>query len=239
MLEGLHLLQAWLASGRYLSSVLVSESGLQHLEIFDWLNQVQSTDIYELSDRLFAQIAESETPAGILAWVPYPQEVDTPCFDQDTVLLDGVQDPGNLGTLLRTTAAAGIRQILLSENCSACWSGKALRAGQGAQFILRIHEHADLIAFLKEFRGQSIATSLTDAKNLYARAVLQLDKPLAWVFGSEGMGVSQVVQDSVQSKIKIPMLGQIDSLNVAAAAAICLFEMVRQRECKASKFSEG
>ena len=137
-----------------------------------------------------------------------------------------MQDPGNLGTVLRTAAAAGIGQALLSPGCAAAWSPKVLRAGQGAHFALAIHEEADLAAFMADYRGMTAATCLDGATSLYEA---RWTGPLAWIFGAEGQGVRPELVAAAQLRIKIPMPGAVESLNVGAAAAVCLFEAVRRR----------
>ena len=135
-------------------------------------------------------------------------------------------DPSDRGTLLRTAAAAGIGQALLSPGCAAAWSPKVLRAGQGAHFALAIHEECDLLGFMAGFEGTTAVTCLEGATSLYAA---KLDGPIAWVFGAEGQGVRTELIEAAGLRVKIPMPGAVESLNVAAAAAVCLFEMVRRR----------
>lgn len=236
LLEGFHLLESWQAAGLPLqqATLIVAESlGLnaETASVPGLRCDISGAEWVELPDRLVASLAEAETPQGILAWVPLAAvQAAALCHDQDTVLLDGVQDPGNLGTLLRTAAAADVRQIVLSATCTSPWSGKALRAGQGAQCVLNIHEAVDLPVFLSAYQGQSCATTLSPmSQSLYAASAVHATGPLAWVFGSEGQGVSAPVLAAVQQHITIPMPGAVESLNVAAAAAICLFETLRRR----------
>ena len=146
--------------------------------------------------------------------------------EKDAILLDGVQDPGNVGAILRTAAAAGVGQALLSPGCAAAWSPKVLRAGQGAHFALAIHEDADLGAFMADYRGTTAVTCLDDATPLYDAC---WDGPLAWVFGAEGQGVRGELLAAARLRIRIPMPGAVESLNVAAAAAVCLFEALRRK----------
>jgi TrmH family RNA methyltransferase len=141
------------------------------------------------------------------------------------LLLEDIQDPGNLGSMLRTAAAAGADTVYLSKGCTDAWSPKALRGGMGAQFQLALHEHADLITAARDFPGKVIATSLAAGDSLYA---LDLRGPSAFVFGNEGAGLSAELLAAASHRIRIPMPGQMESLNAAAAAAICLFERVRQ-----------
>lgn len=223
LLDGLNLIRAYEAVQGPVDTLVVSEAGLQDAEISAFL---AGRDAVLLAPGLFRELSAVESPSGILALgaIPLPGPAADPAAD--CVLLDGVQDPGNLGTLLRTAAAAGIGQVLLSRECVAAWSPKVLRAGQGAHFVLAIHEGVDLAAFLKGFRGTSAVTTLEAAQSLYA---VPLMSPLAWVFGSEGRGVSAPVAAAAALRIRIPMPGPIESLNVAAAAAICLFESLRRR----------
>ncbi|MCL2829361.1 MAG: RNA methyltransferase [Betaproteobacteria bacterium] len=225
LLDGLHLLEAATAAGVVLETIVVEAAA--HNKHTAWLAAHGDTETILLPDRLFAELADTETPSGLLGFARIPAPKNEAPPDADCVLLDGVQDPGNLGTLLRTAAAAGIEEILLSPACADPWSPKALRAGQGAQFLLNIHLHCDLAAFLRSYHGQSIAT-LPDAPQSLFNA--PLSTPAAWIFGAEGQGVGPELIALATQKLSIPMPGKIESLNVAAAAALCLFEKVRRKE---------
>ncbi|MDR3056002.1 MAG: RNA methyltransferase [Zoogloeaceae bacterium] len=231
LLEGVHLVESWHTAYGMPICLLASERGQARAEIADWLaaGARQGVECAVLTDALFAELADTETPSGLLAVVNLPDAREPPAPDADSLLLDGVQDPGNLGSLLRTAAATGFAQVLLSADCASPWSPKTLRAGQGAQFQLRLYENADLPAFLGAFQGTSLATALDGAKSLYAAELGQA--PLAWVFGAEGQGVSPDVLVAAQKRIRIPMPGAktVESLNVGHAAAVCLFESLRRR----------
>ncbi|MCL2075552.1 MAG: RNA methyltransferase [Betaproteobacteria bacterium] len=235
LLEGMHLVAAWQASCGMPIGVWVSEGGLKRPEIADWLAANHhalisaETEIFCSPDTLFCKLADTETPTGILARVNLPNPPDSPLPDTDTVLLDGIQDPGNLGCLLRAAAAAGFSQTLLSTGSASAWSPKVLRAGQGAHFQLKIYEAADLADFLRRFKGESLAATLADATPLYT-AYWPFDAPLAWVFGAEGQGISAAVLQEARQRICIAMPGGMESLNVSAAAAVCLFESLRRRQ---------
>jgi len=228
-LDGMHLIEAYLEHVGLPGEVVVSESGARRHEIADYLESGKAGDtITVLADALFDELALVETPSGIMAIVVPPRCAHTPDLAIDSVLLDGIQDAGNLGSILRSTAAAGIRQILLSADCAQPWSPKTLRAAMGAHFQLDIHEGCELAAFLASFRGQAVLTALDAPASLYS---LNLEGAVAWVFGNEGQGVRPGVAQAAPLQIHIPMPGATESLNVAAAAAVCLFETVRQREC--------
>ncbi len=233
LLEGPHLLTAWLTAQRSFdseeSALVVAESAWDKTEVRLLMGFVEPA--FVMPDSLFALLADAKTPQGVLAFVPNPENQALLDFDRDTVLLDGVQDPGNLGTLLRTAAAAGFTQALLSTDCASPWSAKVLRSGQGAHFVMDIYEQQDLPAFAQAFKGISIATALQASADLYQTGAFDVTKSIAWVFGSEGAGVSEALLSAVNTTVKIPMSQQVDSLNVSAAAAICLFETQRQRKC--------
>ncbi len=141
-----------------------------------------------------------------------------------TVVLDRVQDAGNVGSILRTAAAMGVRQVLALKGTAALWSAKVLRAGMGAHFGLHLVEQAlpdDLVAL----QLACVATSLQTPHTLTS---LTLPTPCAWVFGHEGQGVAPEVLARCEWQVRIPQPGGEESLNVAAAAAICLYESMRQ-----------
>lgn len=227
VLDGMHLVESYHQCFGQPEEIVVSESGRMSDEIARYLSgNISGTALSVLDDALFNELASVETPSGIIAIVQQPHAPNSVDQQADTVLLDGVQDPGNLGSILRSAAAAGIRQVLLSTDCAHAWSPKVLRAAMGAHFQLDIHERCDLPAFLLSYRGQSISTELNATSSVYA---MDLRNPVAWAFGSEGQGVRPEVAAAVGHRVCIPMPGKTESLNVAAAAAICLFETVRQR----------
>ena len=223
LLDGLHLLESYETAFGPVETLVLAESALASDEIAAYL---EGRDPVVISDALMREIGLVDTPSGVLAVAKMPKQNVAVDMKIDAILLDGVQDPGNVGTLLRTAAAAGVRQALLAPGCAAAWSPKVLRAGQGAHFAIAIHEEADLLAFMANYGGTSAVTCLDGATSLYDA---RWDGPMAWVFGAEGLGVRAELIAAAQLKIKIPMPGAVESLNVAAAAAICLFEALRRR----------
>jgi TrmH family RNA methyltransferase len=141
-------------------------------------------------------------------------------------LLEDIQDPGNLGSILRSAAAAGCDAVFLSQGCADVWSAKVLRAGMGGHFLLSLQEVADLPAVAAQFKGKLLATSLSAYTSLYN---CDLQGSLAFAVGNEGAGLSARLMQFATQQIKIPMPGKVESLNVAAATAVCLFEAARQR----------
>lgn len=223
LLDGVHLVAACEQRFGPVETLVVAASALEGGEIARF---VAGREITVIADALLRDLGLVETPSGLVgvAAIPAPAAVDA---GKDAILLDGVQDPGNVGTLLRTAAAAGIGQALLGPGCASAWSPKVLRAGQGAHFAMDVVEDADLAGFMAGYRGTTVATTLgADARSLYAA---DLDGPLAWIFGSEGQGVRPELLAAARLRVHIPMPGAVESLNVAASAAVCLFEMVRRR----------
>ena len=233
VLDGAHLVESALAAGVALRALVVSETGLLREE-HRRLLAAASAEVprYRLGDALFAHVSPVDSPSGLLATIAMPASAPGDLGEASLIVLDGVQDPGNLGSLLRTAAAAGIRHALLGEGCAQAWSPRALRAGMGAQFVVRIEEGCDLLARIEPYRGRCLATALReDARPLYE---LDLNGPVAWLFGAEGQGLSPALLARADRCVIIPMAAGIESLNVAAAAAVCLFEQARQLRTMAS-----
>lgn len=228
VLDGPHLLAAALEHNWPLQAVVVSESGADEHEIAALLARCESAvDCFRLSDRLFAQVSPVDTPAGVLSLIAMPAPPAAPALSADLLVLDGIQDPGNLGSILRTAAAAGIEEVLLGPGCAGAWSPRVLRAGMGAHFLLKLHEQTDLLAALEAYPGMVLGTALSAAAdNLYA---LDLRGPCAWLFGAEGQGLSPALRARAAREVMIPLATGTESLNVGAAVAVCLFEQLRQR----------
>ena len=141
-------------------------------------------------------------------------------------MLEDIQDPGNLGSILRSAAAAGCDTVFLSQGCADVWSSKVLRAAMGGHFFLSIYESVDLIAVAEAFQGTIFAGVLNTKNSVYE---CDLRGQLAIAVGNEGAGLSASLLATTDKHFSIPMTGQIESLNVAVATAVCLFEAVRQR----------
>lgn len=227
VLDGVHLVQAALAQGIRLEQVCVSERGLQAAEIAALVAQLEQVmSCICLPDALFDHISPTDSPAGILAVIEMPAALAPTTPHSSCVVLEAVQDSGNLGTILRTAAAAGITDVLLTEGCAQVWSPRVLRAAMGAHFSLKLYEKVAPADVLANYPGQILATGVKHAKSLYQ---LDLSQPVAWLFGSEGAGLSAATAALAQQVVMIPMAASTESLNVAAAAAVCLFEERRQK----------
>lgn len=224
IIEGPHLVAAYLDQGGRPRALLLSEDGSQRNEIA-LLARRAAIEPVLLSNSLFRSIADTEAPTGIAAEIDLRDSglrlQDSSCC----VLLDGIQDSGNVGTILRSAAAFGVRDVVLAKGCADPWSPKALRAGMGGHFALRLLEADDLLAAIGHFGGKVVCTVARGGIPVHD---LDLSGRLAWIFGSEGQGVSEALAERATYRATIPMATGAESLNVAAAAAICLYETRRQ-----------
>jgi len=225
LIDGLHLIDSYRQRIGPPQQLVVSSSGRQRPEVAALLGSLGEVPLLELSDPLFRRLSTVQTPTGILALIPIPANRPIPSNPEACVLLEDVQDPGNLGSILRSTAAAGIRQVYLSPQCADLWSPRVLRAGMGAHFHLECFAGVDLSGFAATFPGRLIATHLGARQSVFE---VDLTGHIGLIFGNEGAGLSRGLLDRVASVVAIPMPGQTESLNIAAAAAVCLFERVRQ-----------
>ena len=221
LLDGEHLLGAALDAGYMPRQLIFSDRCPEH-QREAWGVRLPGVPAVMLGASLFAALSPVESPTGLIACIDIPRVA--PVAAQNMVLLEEIQDPGNLGAILRVAAAAGVGVVHLSKGCAEAWSPKALRGSQGAQFLLAIQEGSDLPTIAREFGGPVYAGMLGATQSLFA---LDLTRPVGFAFGNEGAGLSPALQAACQP-FAIPMPGRVESLNVATAAAICLFERVRQ-----------
>jgi TrmH family RNA methyltransferase len=224
LLDGPHLLKCFMDGGGTPRLLAVAETGAGKPEIAA-LIQRAGCEVLLLADALLRPLSGVQTPAGVVALIDLPRP-SGPIGKGSAVFLDAVQDPGNVGAILRTALAAGIRDVVLGAGCAGAWTPRVLRAAQGAHFALSIREQADLAVLLAGFAGRSAVTVAHGGTTLYDA---DLTGPVAWVFGNEGAGVSPSIIATADLALRIPLAEASESLNVAAAAAICLFEEVRQK----------
>ena len=226
LLDGVHLLAAYLASGKQPLHLIVTDAASSDAEISALIHQLPDVPVTQLDDALFAGLSELKTLSGVLVLIATPQFDTLPQNSRFALLLENIQDPGNLGSMLRSAAAAGCDSVYMSKGCADAWSPKVLRAAMGGHFVLKIYEHADLLNVADLFNGTIFAASLQAASNLYDN---RLSGNIAFAIGNEGAGLSSGLLGKA-IPVTIPMPGKVESLNAAAAAAICLFEAVRQRK---------
>jgi len=214
LIEGPHLLAALLEQGMKPIAVFVTEEGLQNEEV----KKLAGSSPVLVSKGVFKSIVDAENPPGIAAEIAIPKRNQS---SNAQVFLERVQDPSNVGAIIRSAAAFGVGRIVLDPGCADAWSPKALRAGMGGHFSLRIDETQAFEDELKAFEGTLVCTAPRGGVSLKK---LSSEKPLGWIFGAEGQGVSPQAAHHAKVRVTIPMSGATESLNVAVAAAICFYE---------------
>ncbi|MBI9048166.1 MAG: RNA methyltransferase [Anaerolineaceae bacterium] len=198
-----------------------SQAVLQHLSQC-------AAEMEEVPKDLLQYMADTQNPQGIIAVfeqkpLPIP---DSPTF---VLILDALRDPGNLGTILRSAAAAGVDLVLLSDDCADPYSPKVLRSGMGAQFRLPLSTHPipDILSFCQK---HTLALFIADSNTGNSCWQEKYDRPLALVIGNEANGPSPTFHTAYAKSINIPMPGNFESLNAAVASGILMFEIVKQRQ---------
>jgi len=224
LIEGFHLVEEVLRSGWEVEAVLV--------EIGKPVPPVPGrVEVIQVSPAVMRRLSETETPQGIVAVIKQKRWNWEAVLHRERLLLlvmDGVQDPGNLGTMIRIADAAGCDAVLLGEGTVDRFNGKTVRAAMGSLFHLPVAdlELSVLWPQLRRAEVQLIGTSLNRASITYVNH--HYPQKLAVVVGNEGKGLSEQVLKAMDTTVHIPIIGQAESLNVASAAGIILYEVARQ-----------
>jgi len=235
LLEGIHLVQTWVGDPA-LKILFTSEVGLKNIEIsqavYEHLEICPDTKVFQLDSALWdllSDLVNAPHLAGLLdlpkSCVTPPQSIAT--LAGDVLILDRIQDAGNVGSILRTAAAAGFNQVIALTGCAHLWSNKVLRAGMGAHQLLDLYEGWSNQQVLSAVTAPLLAARADAPSELYD-IQSELLHPVAWVMGSEGQGVSEDLMTQAKG-VSIPIDPRVESLNVSTAAAICLFETMRAR----------
>jgi len=230
--EGVHLIEAVLAASVPILTLVTRGARLpvQAAQLVDTvLAAAQPGSGFrhvELPAALYDALSPVEHGAGLLAEIAIAQRVWPAQLVDDAVYLDGIQEPGNVGTLLRTAAAAGVRHVVAGEGTAFGWSPKVMRAAMGAHFTVSLYDGVPLADVLHAFRGTVCAADV-EGEEIYAASWGR--GPTLWLFGAEGQGLGAAARAAAQCRLRIPLAEGVESLNVAAAAAVCLFEQVRRR----------
>jgi TrmH family RNA methyltransferase len=221
-----------LAEGEHLAeAVAAAEVGVRALLLRDgvpvprWQARWPRAPVFGLAAPLYDALALVEQGAGFTLEIEVPAPRVAGAAG-DLLYLDGVQDPGNVGALLRVAAAAGVPAVWAAPGTAALWAPKALRGAQGAHFALDLREAVGAADLRAQFAGRLIAATAADAEPLWSCALPT--GAVGWVFGSEGQGVSAAVLRLCDARVTIPLAAAVESLNVASAAAVCLFERRRR-----------
>jgi TrmH family RNA methyltransferase len=230
LIEGLHLIEEALAkhSRVTLKRVFFTEGIERHDPAL--INRLQRAglEIFEVTERIISRLSETETPQGIVAVSAYrPWKLEDIKLKGIAVLSDGIQDPGNLGSTIRTADAAGADAVVLLPGTCDPFMPKALRASAGSVFHLPIvyAERKQIIELLRKRGMRLVVTDLGAPQSLFDA---DLRPPVAFAFGNEASGVSPALRATADLTLRIPIRGSAESLNVAASVAVCLYEALRQ-----------
>ncbi|WP_238915980.1 RNA methyltransferase [Clostridium sp. YIM B02555] len=231
IIEGFRLVQEAFKAKVHVDYLIVAEDAVNKIDEFlgEYINE--EIKIYKIAANLFKELISTENPQGILAVINMNARILN--SDGDFYLLcDKLQDPGNLGTIIRTAHAAGVQGIILTKGTVDIYNEKTIRSTMGSIFYIPIHyddENFSLVNELKEKGFNLVVTSLDTDKNFFQA---DLRGKVLLTVGNEGNGVSSEVLDMAATKVKIPMPGNAESLNVAIAASVIMYEKVRQNQPK-------
>jgi len=183
--------------------------------------------VYKVSDRVFEELSDTKTPQGVLAVFKLPEFCGQNISGR-IALLNGVSDPGNVGTILRTSVATGFNTVVLDENCADVFSPKVVRSAMSAVFSLNILRACRLGSFIREYNAYTYyASALTNSSQSLFE--LNFAEKSALIFGSEANGIEADILSKADIIYKIPMEAGIESLNVAVAASVSQYEVYKQR----------
>lgn len=230
IIEGIKLLKEAIAEKADIKQIIICDDCEKTEEISkELMYEIAKYECSYVTSKVFNYLTEVKTPQGILAVIgktPKDQEID---YTQDIIVaLDDIQDPGNLGTILRTVDSIGLKQILVSKGTADSYNPKVVRSTMGAIFRVKIIECEKLSETLKQVKAhkyQVLATSLKTKNSIYD---IDYNKKVI-VIGNEANGVSEEILKLADIKVKIPMLGKTESLNASVATGIMLYEYVRQK----------
>ena len=218
LIDGWHLLEEAQKSGAQIEQIFVTEEGLHRL------NQPELVKL--VSPEVLAELSDSVTPQGVVAQLSLPQQEPPGQLSGKFLVLEDVQDPGNVGTMIRTADAAGYDGVFISEKSADIYSMKVLRSMQGSHFHLPIYR-VDMGRLLEHFKSKQIPVFATTlSKNSVDYKEIIAPSSFALVMGNEGHGISDFMADQADQLIHISMPGQAESLNVAVAAGILLFSFI-------------
>jgi len=229
IIEGLKLVEEALACKVPIGYFLVADS--MYPEFRSMMEGSKSVPVYIVPDDLFERVSTTETPQGILAVAPLIDSQDQSIADRGSrfVILERLQDPGNLGTIIRTADACGFDGVLLSPGCADPYNPKVVRSAMGSVFHIPILSCADIFDAIDKLKRRGIRIAAAHPRDSEIAWNLPLADNIAVVIGNEGSGLSQRMMDAVDIRVMIPMPGKAESLNAATAASMILYESMRQR----------
>lgn len=230
IIEGIKMLEEAIEEKARIRKIIICEECLKAGDLEQKvLYEIAKYNCIYVNSKVFNSLTDVVAPQGIMAVIEKPNKDIKIKYDQDIILaLDGIQDPGNLGTILRTADSVNLKQIIVTKNTADSYNSKVVRSTMGAILRIKIIETDDLAKTLKEAKKNKfkiVATSLDTNNSIYD---IDYNKKVI-VIGNEANGVSKEIQELADNKVKIPMLGKTESLNASVATGIILYEYVRQK----------
>lgn len=230
IIEGVKLIEEAVKENAKIKKIIICEDTTRTYEIpTNVMLEIAKYECIYVTDKIFSSITQVTNPQGIMAVIEKKAEKQEIDFSQDIIVaLDDVQDPGNLGTILRTVDSIGLNQIIVSKGTADSFNSKVVRSTMGAIFRIKIIEVEDLKQTIKEIKKHNfklMVTSLQTENSIYD---IDFNKKII-IIGNEANGVSKEIQEMADEKAKIPMLGKTESLNASVAAGIVMYEYVRQK----------
>jgi TrmH family RNA methyltransferase len=233
VVEGVKLVEEAVKENAKIKQIIVCEDTTRTYEIPTHIMlEIAKYECISVSDKIFNIITQVTNPQGIMAIIEKNAQNAKIDYTQDIiVVLDDVQDPGNLGTILRTVDSIGLNQIIVSKGTADAFNSKVVRSTMGAIFRIKIIEVENLAQAIKEMRKHHFKLMVTSLQTKNSIYDIDFNKKII-VIGNEGNGVSKEIQDFADYKVKIPMLGKTESLNASVATGIMIYEFVRQKLSK-------
>lgn len=230
VVEGVKLVEEAVKENAKIKQIIVCEDTTRTYEIPTHIMlEIAKYECISVSDKIFNIITQVTNPQGIMAIIEKNAQNAKIDYTQDIiVVLDDVQDPGNLGTILRTVDSIGLNQIIVSKGTADAFNSKVVRSTMGAIFRIKIIEVENLAQAIKEMRKHHFKLMVTSLQTKNSIYDIDFNKKII-VIGNEANGVSKEIQDMADEKAKIPMLGRNESLNASVAAGVVMYEYVRQK----------
>lgn len=230
IVEGIKLVEEAIEENATIKQIVVCEECVNDGTLTQEIRyKIAKCECIYVTEKVFNLLSDVKTPQGILAVIRKKNKNNEIDYSQDIIIaLDGIQDPGNLGTILRTVDSAGLNQIIISKNSADSYNPKVVRSTMGAIFRVNIIETDNLVETLKQVQKNKfevVVTALDTNNSIYDIEY----KNKAIIIGNEANGVSKEVQDLANKKVKIPMLGKTESLNASVATSIMIYEYVRNK----------
>ena len=231
VVEGIKIVKEAIEYDADIQKIVISNDAIGYEVDEEVLKIIQKYEVMIVSQNVFESISDVKTPQGILAVIKNKENVKVDYNEDVIFILDNIQDPGNLGTIIRTLDAAGIKQLIVSNDTVDYMSPKVLRSTMGGAFRVNVIVADDLLNMIDEIKKNGFEVAVTDLAT--DKSIYDVDySKKAIVIGNEANGVSDEVKNKADIRVKIPMLGKAESLNAAVATSVIAYEYVRQKLSK-------